>query len=174
MGDNTMMEGMTPEEVATLYAMAHKKVVNENFDHLYDLLVSSLKDDDSRGRIQELKPRGRITKGIPLRPENDAICFAKKLWFCIQRTSSEYKHTWYYVSVGVNLDEVGDNRIGYRKVWIARVAIGDLEKILEKICAEGFKEDLRNRLADLIYKTYYDFIKDLMDPNADLSKYLCL
>ena len=98
-----MMDSMMIEATATLYAMEHEKVVNENFDHLYDLLVSSLEDKDFRKHIETLKSRGTVTKGIPLKPENNAICFAKKLWFCIQRTSSDYKPTWYYVGVGINL-----------------------------------------------------------------------
>lgn len=169
MEDNTMMDGMMGEATATLYAMEHERMVNENFDHLYELLVNSLEDEGFRKRIEELKPRGKITEGIPLKPENDAICFARKLWFCIQRTSSDYKHTWYYVSVGVNLRQEYVNEIGYKKIWIARVAIGDLDKIQEKVRAEAFKEGLCMRLADHIYKAYYEFIKDIMNPNSDLT-----
>ena len=36
MEDNTMMDGMMAEATATLYAMEHERMVNENFDHLYD------------------------------------------------------------------------------------------------------------------------------------------
>lgn len=172
MDDNMMMDSMMTEATATLYAMEHEKVVNENFDHLYDLLVSSLDDKDFRKHIEALKPRGMVTKGLPLKPENNAICFAKKLWFCIQRTSSDYKPTWYYVGVGINLKQEYINEVGYKKVWIARIAVGDLEKIQEKICAAGFKERICKRLADHIYKAYYEFIKDIMNPDADLTKYV--
>ena len=172
MDNNMMMDCMMAEATATLYAMEHEKVVNENFDRLYDLLVCSLEDESFRRHIEGLKPRGMVTKGILLKPENDAICFAKKLWFCIQRTSSDYKHTWYYVGVGVNLKQEYINEVGYKKVWIARIAVGDMDRIYEKISAEGFKEGICKRLADHIYKAYYEFIKDIMKPDSDLTKYV--
>lgn len=172
MEDNTMISGMMTEATATLYAMEHEKAVRDNFDSLYDLLVRSMEDEGFRKHIENLKPRGRVTRGIPLKPENDAVCFARKLWFCIQRTGSDYEHTWYYVSAGVNLRQEYVNEAGYSKVWIARIAVGDLDRIQERICAEGFKEDICKRLADHIYNAYYEFIKDVMSPDADLTKYV--
>ena len=174
MDDNAMMETMTREASATHYAMEHEKIVRDNFDNLYDLLLDSLNDEEYRKRVENLKPRGKLTKGIPLKPENKAKCFAKKLWFCIQRTSSEYRNTWYFVSVGVNLKEEAMNMVGYNKVWLARVATGDLNEILEKVSADGFKEHLCNRLANHLYKTYYEFANDMLDPEADKTKYFTL
>lgn len=172
MEDNAMMDVMMSEATATLYGMEHEKIVKDNFDGLYELLVSSLKDEAFRKHVESLKPRGMVTKGIPLKPENDAICFAKKLWFCIQRTSSDYKDTWYYVSVGVNLKQEYINEVGYKKVWIARIAVGNLDRIQERIAADDFKERICKRLSDHIYKAYYEFIKDIMNPDADLTKYV--
>lgn len=63
-----MMDVMMAEAKATLYGMEQKKIVTDNFDALYDLLVSSLNDEDFRKRLGELKPRGKVTKGIPLKP----------------------------------------------------------------------------------------------------------
>lgn len=174
MEDNAMMDVMMAEATATLYGMEHEKIVTDNFDAMYDLLVSSLNDDDFRKRLGELKPRGKVTKGIALKPENDVLCFAKKLWFSIQRTSSDYRTDWYYVSVGVNLREDDMNLVGYNKVWLARVAGGSLDIIMEKVCADGFKERVCKQLADHISKTYYEFMNDMLSPDADKTKYFTL
>jgi hypothetical protein len=174
MEDNAMMDVMMSEATATLYGIEHEKIVKDNFDGLYELLVSSLKDEAFRKHVESLKPRGMVTKGIPLKPENDAICFAKKLWFSIQRTSSDYRTDWYYVSVGVNLREDDMNLVGYNKVWLARVAGGSLDMIMEKVCADGFKERVCKQLADHIYKTYYEFMNDMLSPDADKKKYFTL
>ncbi len=163
MDENAMMDMMMVEATATLYAMEHEKIVNDNFGNLYNLLVSSLKDENFRKHLDGLKPRGKVTKGISLKRENDALCFAKKLWFCIQKTSSHYKHPWYYLSVGVNLEVESVNEIGYKKIWLARIAVGDMNEIEEKVCADGFKESLCKRLSDHIYNTYYEFVKDIMN-----------
>ena len=74
--------------------------------------------------------------------------------------------------MGVNLKQEYVNEIGYEKVWIARAAVGDLDRILEKVTAEGFEESLCKRLADHIYKAYYEFVRDIVNPEADLTKYL--
>ena len=174
MEDNAMMDVMMAEATATLYGMEHEKIVTDNFDAVYDLLVSSLNDDDFRKRLGDLKPRGKVTKGIPLKPENEVLCFAKKLWFSIQRTSSDCRTDWYYVSVGVNLREDDMNLVGYNKVWLARVAGGSLDMIMEKVCADGFKERVCKQLADHIYKTYYEFMNDMLSPDADKAKYFTL
>lgn len=174
MSDNNMIDAMMTEATATLYGMEHEKIVKDNFDSLYELLVSSLKDEAFRKHVESLKPRGMVTKGIPLKPENDAICFAKKLWFSLQRTSSDYRTDWYYVSVGANLREDDMNLVGYNKVWLARVAGGSLDMIREKVCADGFKERVCKQLADHIYKTYYEFMNDMLSPDADKTKYFTL
>ena len=174
MEDNAMMDVMMSEATATLYGMEHEKIVKDNFDGLYELLVSSLKDEAFRKHVESLKPRGMVTKGISLKPENEVLCFAKKLWFSIQRTSSNYRTDWYYVSVGVNLREDDMNLVGYNKVWLARVAGGSLDMIMEKICADGFKERVCKQLADHIYKTYYEFMNDILSPDADKTKYFTL
>lgn len=57
-----MMDAMMTEATATLYGMEHEKIVKDNFDGLYDLLVSSLKDDAFRKQVESLKPRGMLTK----------------------------------------------------------------------------------------------------------------
>ena len=174
MEDNAMMDVMMYEATATLYGMEHEKIVKDNFDTLYDLLVSSLNDKDFRKRLEDLKPRGKVTKGIPLKPENEALCFAKKLWFSIQKTSSDYRTDWYYVGVGVNLREEDMNLVGYKKVLLSRVAGGSLEMIIEKVSADGFKERVCKLLADRICKTYYEFVSDMLNPDADKTKYLTL
>lgn len=62
MEDNTMMDAMMTEATATLYGMEHEKIVKDNFDGLYDLFVSSLKDDAFRKQVESLKPRGMVSK----------------------------------------------------------------------------------------------------------------
>lgn len=54
-------------------AEAHRKIVTDNFDHLYDLLVSSFDDDRFCKRITSLKRGGRATVSIPLKPEDEKI-----------------------------------------------------------------------------------------------------
>lgn len=74
----------------------------------------------------------------------------------------------------MNLREDDMNLVGYKKVWLARVAGGSIDMIMEKVCADGFKEILCKRLADHIYKAYYEFINDILSPDADKTKYFTL
>ena len=52
MSDNIVMDGMMTEATATLYAMEHEEIVKDNFDTLYDLLVSS-KSSSREVRLQK-------------------------------------------------------------------------------------------------------------------------
>ena len=74
----------------------------------------------------------------------------------------------------MNLREEDMNLVGYKKVWLARVAGGSLNSIMEKVCADGFKERVCKLLADHIYKTYYEFTNDMLNPDADKTKYFTL
>ena len=161
MDDDIMMDVMMTEATATLYAMEHERIVSENFDSLYELIVASFNDEAFLEHLRNLKPRGMVTKGIKVVPENDALCFASKLWFNIQKSGSE-KWEWYYLSIGVNLKETDMNWTGFKKLWLAHRAHGNLSQIQQKVNAEGFKEDSMRRLAAHVYNSCYEAIRNLM------------
>lgn len=171
MNENIMMDENAIAETAEEYAMEHEKVVNDNFGLLYDLLVASLNDETFQERLENLKTRGRVNIDVLLKPQDNLICFAKKMWFIIRRNTSEYRK-WYYVDVGVDLNETDINMFGYNNVWIARVAKGELDDVRKQICSEGFKENLCERLKSCIYEVYYRFVKEYLSPDTDLSKFL--
>ena len=83
-------------------AEAHRKIVTDNFDHLYDLLVSSFYDDRFFKRITSLKRGGRATVSIHLKPEDEKICYARRIWFRIQKSKSVRKDE-YQLGIGVDL-----------------------------------------------------------------------
>lgn len=161
MEDNNMMDAMMTEATATLYAMEHEEIVKNNFDRLYDLLIQSFDDDTFQAGLRDLRPGGTVTKGIVLRPKNDAICFANKLWFNVKKTSSQYGE-WYYLGIGVNLKDVYINEGFYKKLWISRAAVGDMEEIRQKIHAEGFKDRISTSLAKHVSETFYEHVRKIM------------
>lgn len=161
MDDNAMMDVMISEATATLYAMEHEEIVKDNFERLYDLLVNSFDDESFQERLRKLRPGGTVTKGIVLKPKNDALCFANKLWFNVKKTTSKYAE-WYYLGIGVNLKDVYINEGFYKKLWISRVGIGDIEQIRQKIHSEDFKERISISLAEHVSKTFYEHVQRIM------------
>ena len=161
MNDNAMMDMMMSEATATLYAMEHEQIVKDNFDRLNDLLVNSFDDESFQKRLRELRLGGTVTKGIALKPENDALCFANKLWFNVKKSSSQYG-VWYYLGIGVNLKDAYINEGFYKKLWISRVAIGDMDEIRQKIHSDGFKERISSSLAEHVSKTFYEHVRRIM------------
>ena len=161
MNDNAMMDMMMSEATATLYAMEHEQIVKDNFERLYDLLVNSFDDESFQKRLRELRPGGTVTKGIALKPENDALCFANKLWFNVKQSSSQYG-VWYYLGIGVNLKDAYINEGFYKKLWISRVAIGDMDEIRQKIHSDDFKERVSSSLAEHVSKTFYEHVRRIM------------
>lgn len=161
MSDNSMMDAMVTEATATLYAMEHEEIVKDNFDRLYDLLIQSFDDNTFQARLRDLRPGGRVTKGIVLRPKNDAICFANKLWFNVKKTCSQYGE-WYYLGIGVNLKDEYINEGFYKKLWISRTAVGDMEEIRQKIHSEGFKDRISKSLAEHVSNTFFEHVCKIM------------
>ena len=113
-------------------------------------------------QLSNLKPKGKITRGIVLTPKDDVMCFANKLWFNVQKSSSQYRE-WYYVGIGINLKDTELNVVRYKKIWIARMASGDIPKIRVKINSESFKADSAKLLTDHIYDSCYEAVCKLME-----------
>lgn len=162
MNDKALMDFMMAGATASLYALNHKEIVEENFDSLYNLMVSSFNDDKFVEQLSNLKPKGKITRGIVLTPKDDVMCFANKLWFNVQKSSSRYRE-WYYVGIGINLKNTELNVVRYKKIWIARMASGDIPKIRMKINSESFKADSVKLLTDHIYDSCYEAVCKLME-----------
>ena len=162
MEDNTMNDTLMIEATATLYAMEHEEIVKGNFDRLYDLMVKSFDDEAFRERLTNLRPGGTVTIGIVLKPKNDALCFANKLWFNVKKSASQYG-VWYYLGIGVNLKDAYINEGFYKKLWISRAAIGDMDEIRQKIHSEGFKERISRSLAEHVSNTFYEHVRRIME-----------
>ena len=157
-----MNDTMMIEATATLYAMEHEEIVKGNFDRLYDLMVKSFDDEAFRERLTNLRPGGTVAIGIVLKPKNDALCFANKLWFNVKKSASQYG-VWYYLGIGVNLKDAYINEGFYKKLWISRAAIGDMDEIRQKIHSEGFKERISKSLAGHVSNTFYEHVRRIME-----------
>lgn len=161
LNENAMMDVMMKEATATLYAMEHEEIVKDNFDRLYELMIQSFDDEAFLAKLRGLRPGGTVTKGIILKPENDVLCFANKLWFNVKKTSSKYG-VWYYLGVGINLKDVYINEGFYKKLWLSRVAVGDMDEIRQKIHSENFKERISKSLAEHVSSTFLDHVLNIM------------
>ena len=154
-------DSLMAASTASLYAMEHSDIVNDNFDELFSMLVSSFEDGQFIEKLHSLGPRGTVTKSIRLKPEHEALCFADRLWFNVKKTSSWY-HEVYYVGIGLSMKMTDMNIIPYRKLWIARAAAGTIERIREKLAAPDMKEWMRKRLSDHVHQTCYDSLYELL------------
>lgn len=161
MEDNVMYDAMIAGATASLIAMSHSGIVSDNFDTFHGLMVFSFNDMKFLEDLGRLRPGGQVTRGIRLSPENDAVCFATRLWFRVKRSSSRW---WdgYYVSIGINLRESDRNVTGIRKLEISRLAVGGIEDICQKINADGFREDCLERLTEHVYSSCYESVYGLM------------
>ena len=146
---------------ASLIAMSHSGIVSDNFDTFHGLMVFSFNDMKFLEELGRLKPGGQVTRGIRLAPENDAVCFATRLWFRVKRSSSRWGDV-YYVGIGINLRESHKNITGIRKLEISRLAVGGVEDICRKINADGFREDCLERLTAHVYSSCYEYVYSFM------------
>lgn len=161
MEDNVMYDAMITGATASLIAMSHSGIVSDNFDTFHGLMVSSFNDMKFLEELGCLRPGGQVTRGIRLAPENDAVCFATRLWFRVKRSSSRWWNG-YYVSIGINLRDSNLNVTGIRKLEISRMAVGGIEEICQKINADGFGEDCLERLTEHVYSSCYESVCSLM------------
>lgn len=154
-------DSLMAASTASLYAMEHSDIVNDNFDELFSMLVSSFEDGQFIEKLHSLGPRGTVTKSIRLKPEHEALCFADRLWFNVKKTSSWY-HEVYYVGIGLSMKMTDLNIIPYKRLWIARAVAGTIERIQERLRASDMKEWMRMRLSDHVYQSCYDPVYDLL------------
>lgn len=161
MYDNVMYDVMLAGATASLIAASHSGVVRDNFETFYDLLASSFDDVEFLDKLVKLKPGGQVTRGIRLTPENDAVCFASRLWFKVRKSSSRW---WegYYVGIGISLKDSDMNVTGIRKLEISRLAVGGIDEIREKIKADCFREDCLERLTEHAYSSCYEAVSGFM------------
>ena len=142
-------------------AEAHRKIVTDNFDHLYDLLVSSFDDDRFCKRITSLKRGGRATVSIPLKPEDEKICYARRIWFRIQKSKSVRKDE-YQLGIGVDLRTDHLNIYGYKKIWGAGLVTGGIDDVFDEARSESFKDSTCEGLSSYIFNVYYDYVYELI------------
>lgn len=171
MEDNVMYDAMIAGATASLIAMNHSGIVSDNFDTFHGLMVSSFNDMKFLEDLGRLRPGGQVTRGIRLAPENDAVCFATRLWFRVKKSSSRW---WdgYYVSIGINLRESDMNITGIRTLAIARLAVGKLDDISEKIIKAEFKDNSARLLTEHVYSACYEAVCELMSdiPVPDMEE----
>lgn len=171
MEDNVMYDAMIAGATASLIAMSHSGIVSDNFDTFHGLMVSSFNDMKFLEDLGRLRPGGQVTRGIRLAPENDAVCFATRLWFRVKKSSSRW---WdgYYVSIGINLRESDMNITGIRTLAIARLAVGKLDDISEKIIKAEFKDNSARLLTEHVYSACYEAVCELMSdiPVPDMEE----
>ena len=171
MEDNVMYDAMIAGATASLIAMSHSGIVSDNFDTFHGLMVSSFNDMKFLEDLGRLRPGGQVTRGIRLAPENDAVCFATRLWFRVKKSSSRW---WdgYYVSIGISLKESDMNITGIRTLAIARLAVGKLDDISEKIIKAEFKDNSARLLTEHVYSACYEAVCELMSdiPVPDMEE----
>ena len=166
-----MYDMMMSAATASLIAMSHSGIVGENFDSLYDMMLASFKDEKFQEHLDSLRPGGQVTRSIRLVPENDAVCFANRLWFKVKRSASKW---WggYHVSIGISLKESDMNITGFRTLAIARLAVGKLDDIREKIIKAEFKDNSARLLTEHVYSVCYEAVCELMSdiPVPDIEE----
>lgn len=155
------MEPFEAEMTASLYGLENQEMMEKHFDKLYELLVDSFQDEKFISRLQSMKGGARITIGVPVRPENDVLCFVNKLWFTVQCSSSKYWKA-FYVGVGVNLKRSSFSPFSFSKLWIAHAANGTIEKIRERISSPDFKSETCQLLAEHIYNSCSNQVRVLL------------
>lgn len=166
-----MYDIMMSAATASLVAMSHSGIVGENFDSLYDMMLASFNDEKFLEHLDHLRPGGQITRSIKLVPENDAVCFANRLWFKVKRSASKW-WSGYRVSIGINLKKSDMNITRIRTLAIARLAVGKLDDIREKIIKAEFKDNSARLLTEHVYSACYESVCELMSdiPVPDIEE----
>ena len=66
------------------------------------------------------------------------------------------------MGVGINLKDVYIHEGFYKKLWLSRVAVGDMDEIRQKIHSENFKERISKSLAEHVSSTFLDHVLNIM------------
>lgn len=154
---------------AALYGVENQKAVEENFHELYLKLVECFKDPKFLGKLQALKGRGQVTVGIDLPMKNEAIRFANKLWFQVQKSSSLYWEV-YYVNIGVNFRKSPYSPFSFKKMMLSRATVGTIEKIQERISASDFEQKIGKELGEYVYECFSSETINIMQGNASTKE----
>lgn len=149
---------------AALYGLENEEVVKEHFDELYAKQVQCFDDDAFIAKLQAMKGRATTTVGVSVPFKDDTICFVNKLWFNVQRSSSEYWEV-VYIGIGVNFKRHEYNQFSFSKLWIAHTANGTIEQIKEKIASPDFKERIGSRLQAHVYDSCEKQMNELLSNN---------
>lgn len=150
---------------AALYGVENQNAVEENFHELYLKLVERFRNPKFIAKLHALKPRGQVTVAIELPMKNEAVRFANKLWFQVQKSSSLYWEV-YYVSIGVNFRNSSYSPFTFKKMMIRRATVGTIEKIQDRISAPDFESKMCERLGKYVYECFSSETINIMKRNA--------
>lgn len=143
----------------TLYAMENQQMFEENFDEFIKFIREKFQDADFVARIHALRGRERITEAVRLPKENNIFRFIDCIWFKIERSQSMY-YEFFRLSIGVNLRRDEVSPLTLQKVFIRNMVCGSLVEIIERIQADNFPQEAKNRLSKWVYECCE---KDIME-----------
>lgn len=154
---------------AALYGVENQNAVEENFHDLYLKLVECFGNPKFLGKLQALKGRGQVTMSIDLPMKNEAIRFASKLWFQVQKSSSLYWEV-YYVNIGVNFRKSPYSPFSFKKMMLSRATVGTIEKIQKRISAPDFEAKIQKELGEYVYECFSSETINIMKSNASITE----
>lgn len=150
---------------AALYGVENQNAVEENFHELYLKLVEHFRNPKFIAKLHALKPRGQVTVVIGLPMKNEAVRFANKLWFQVQKSSSLYWEV-YYVNIGVNFRNSFYSPFTFKKMMLRRATVGTIEKIQDRISASDFESKMCEKLGKYVYECFSSETVNIMKRNA--------
>ena len=150
---------------AALYGVENQNAVEENFHELYLKLVEHFRNPEFIGKLHALKGRGQVTVAIELPMKNEAVRFANKLWFQVQKSSSLYWEV-YYVNIGVNFRNSFYSPFTFKKMMLRRATVGTIEKIQDRISAPDFESKMCEKLGKYVYECFSSETVNIMKRNA--------
>ena len=150
---------------AALYGVENQNAVQENFHELYLKLVEHFRNPEFIGKLHALKGRGQVTVAIELPMKNEAVRFANKLWFQVQKSSSLYWEV-YYVNIGVNFRNSFYSPFTFKKMMLRRATVGTIEKIQDRISAPDFESKMCEKLGKYVYECFSSETVNIMKRNA--------
>ena len=149
---------------AALYGVENQNAVQENFHELYLKLVDHFRNPEFIGKLHALKGRGQVTVAIELPMKNEAVRFANKLWFQVQKSSSLYWEV-YYVNIGVNFSKSTYSPFSFKKMMLSRATVGTIEKIQDRISAADFESKMCEELGKYVYECFSSETVNIMKRN---------
>ena len=149
---------------AALYGVENQNAVQENFHELYLKLVEHFRNPEFISKLHALKGRGQVTVAIELPMKNEAVRFANKLWFQVQKSSSLYWEV-YYVNIGVNFRKSTYSPFTFKKMMLRRATVGTIEKIQDRISAADFESKMCEKLGKYVYECFSSETVNIMKRN---------